>query len=396
MNLNSIAIANIKRRKAKAAFVLTGLLIAVATVVALLGLRQAVSSNMLLQLEQYGANIVILPQSDSLALSYGGISLGGVSFDVRKIHEEELQQVYTIPYSQNIAALGPVVLGVVQAQGHNVLLAGLDFTAAAVLKPWWRVMGTVPGLENQVLLGAEAARLLSLGPGDVLRVEGDERAKELTVSGILEPSGSQDDHLLFTSLRTAQRILDKEGLVSMAEVAALCHGCPIEEMVEYISMALPNTQVMAIQQVVESRMQAMDHFEKFAYGVCGVVIVVSGLMVLVSMMGNVRERASEIGVFRAIGYRRGHVMRIIFLEAGILSLVGGALGYLLGLMVTRLTLPLFIIGEVDASLAHHVTHGDPLLPVLAIGLAVLVGLAASVYPALMASRMDPNEALRAM
>lgn len=394
MNLNAIAIANIKRRKAKAAFVLIGLLIAVATVVALLGLRQAVSSNMLLQLEQYGANIVILPQSDNLALSYGGISLGGLSFDVRKIHEADLQQVSTIPYSQNIAALGPVVLGVVQAQDHTVLLAGLDFAATAVLKPWWRVAGAVPGHEGQILPGSEAARLLSLGPGDTLRVEADGVVEDLTVSGILEPSGSQDDHLLFTPLRTAQRILNKEGLVSMAEVAALCHGCPIEDMVEYISMALPDTQVMAIQQVVESRMQAMDHFEKFAYGVCGVVIVVSGLMVLVSMMGNVRERASEIGVFRAIGYRRGHVMRIIFLEAGILSLVGGILGYLLGQAAVRLSLPLFLIGDMDASMAHHVTHGDPLLPVLAVGLAVLVGLGASVYPALTASRMDPNEALR--
>ena len=62
----------------------------------------------------------------------------------------------------------------------------------------------------------------------------------------------------------------------------------------------------------------------------------------------------------------------------------------------RLALPLFIIGEMDASLSHHAAYGDPLLPVLAVGLAVLVGLTASVYPALMASRMDPNEALRAM
>jgi len=391
MNLNAIAIANIKRRKAKAAFVLTGLLIAVATVVALLGLRQAVSSNMLLQLEQYGANIVILPQSDNLTLSYGGISLGGVSFDVRKIHEADLQQISSIPYRQNIAALGPVVLGVIAANGHDVLLSGMDFDATPVLKPWWRIQGAAPAQESQVLLGAEAARLLGLAIGDELRVETD----ALTVSGILDPSGSQDDHLLFTPLRTAQRILGKEGQVSMVEVAALCHGCPIEEMVDHISMVLPNTQVMAIQQVVESRMQAMDHFEKFAYGVCGVVIVVSGLMVLVSMMGNVRERAGEIGVFRAIGYRRRHVMRIIFLEAAILSLVGGVLGYVLGQVVTRLTLPLFIIG--DSAFVHsHLGHGDLLLPVLAIGMAVAVGLIASVYPAMMASRMDPNDALRAI
>ncbi|GAB6059708.1 ABC transporter permease [Desulfonatronum parangueonense] len=391
MNLNTIAIANIKRRKAKAAFVLVGLLIAVTTVVALLGLRQAVSSNIITQLEQYGANIVILPRSDNLALSYGGISLGGVSFDVRKIHEDELQKIYSIPYRQNLAAVGPVVLGVVEVQGHSVLLTGLDFEATAVLKPWWRIQGQAPGLDSQALLGAEAARLLGLGPNDALHVGG----RELTVSGILEPSGSQDDHLLFTRLAAAQGILDKEGQISMVEVAALCHGCPIEDMVEYIAMALPNTQVMAIQQVVESRMQAMDHFEKFAYAVSGVVIMVSGLMVLVSMMGNVRERASEIGVFRAIGYRRRHVMRIIFLEAGILALAGGALGYLLGQVAMRLALPLFILGEADDVL-HHGAHFDPLLPILAMALSVLVGLAASVYPALMASRMDPNEALRAI
>lgn len=391
MTLTSIALANIKRRKTKAAFVLAGLLIAVATVVALLGLRQAVASNILLQLEQYGANIVILPRSDNLALSYGGISLGGVSFDVQKIHEEELRRVYTIPYSQNIAALGPVVLGVVETRGHNVLMAGLDFESTAVLKPWWRMQGAAPSREDQVLLGAEAARLLGLEAGDSLRVG----SYELMASGILEPSGSQDDHLLFTPLRTAQRILGKEGLVSMAEVAALCHGCPIEEMVEHISKALPGAQVLAIQQVVESRMQAMDHFEKFAYGVSGVVIVVSGLMVLVTMMGNVRERASEIGVFRAMGYRRGHVMRIIFLEAGLLSLVGGALGYVLGQVTMRLALPLFTIGE-TAAVHHHMGRGDLLLPLFAVGLAVLVGLIASIYPALMASRMDPNDALRAI
>ncbi|SDB26583.1 putative ABC transport system permease protein [Desulfonatronum thiosulfatophilum] len=390
MNLNTIAIANIKRRKAKAAFVLAGLLIAVTTVVALVGLRQAVSMNIIHQLEQYGANIVILPQSDSLALSYGGISMGGVSFDVRKIHEEELQKIYTIPYRQNLAAVGPVVLGVVQAQGQNVLLTGLDFDATVVLKPWWRIQGDIPG-DNQVLLGAEAARLLGIGIGDSLSLE----AGELSVTGILEPSGSQDDQLLFTDLRTAQVLLGKEGLVSMVEVAALCHGCPIDEMVEHISAALPGTQVMAIQQVVESRMQAMDHFEKFAYGVSGVVIVVSGLMVLVSMMGNVRERAGEIGVFRAIGYRRGHVMRIIFLEAGILALVGGLAGYLLGKALTQLTLPLFTIGEMD-TVFHHGAHWDPLLLVSAVGLSVLVGLSASIYPAVMASRMDPNEALRAI
>lgn len=390
MTLYSIALANIKRRKAKAAFVLAGLLIAVATVVALTGLRQAVTMNINHQLEQFGANIVILPRSDNLALSYGGLSLGGVSFDIQKIKEADLQRIYSIPYSQNIAAVGPVVLGVVEAHQQNILLAGINFDTIAVLKPWWRIQGRIPK-KDEILLGADAARLLGLAPGDFLRLMDN----NLAITGILEPSGSQDDQLLFATLGTAQRLLNKEGLVSMVEVAALCHGCPVEEMVEYISMALPGAQVMAIQQVVKSRVQAMDHFEKFAYGVSGVLIVVSGLIVLVSMMGNVRERASEIGVFRAIGFRRSHIMRIILFEAGVISLVGGALGFLLGQALTRLTLPLFTIGEADAPLQHAV-HWDPLLAVMAVALAMLVGLASSIYPAAMAARMDPSEALRAM
>ena len=60
-------------------------------------------------------------------------------------------------------------------------------------------------------------------------------------------------------------------------------------------------------------------------------IVVGGLVVLVTLMGSVRERQREIGIFRAIGFRRSHVMRIIFLEAGIVSLMAGIFGYALGI-----------------------------------------------------------------
>ena len=165
--------------------------------------------------------------------------------------------------------------------------------------------------------------------------------RALQVSGILERTGSQDDQILFVPLQTAQTLLGKEGRISMAEVAALCHGCPIEEMVEQISQVLPGAQVMAIKQVVKGRMDALDHFRRVAYVLSGIVAFVGGLVVLVTMMGSVRERTSEIGIFRAIGFRKSHVMRIILLEAGIISTLAGVSGYLLGLGVTKAALPFF-------------------------------------------------------
>jgi len=278
-----------------------------------------------------------------------------------------------------------MVLGVVTMQGRRVLMSGVDFEASRILKPWWNVRGGFPG-EGGLLLGAESAGVLGLGPGDAVAIQGH----DLKVSGVLLPTGSQDDQLIFTHLQMAQRILGKEGRISMAEVAALCKDCPVEDMVVQISEVLPKAKVMAIQQVVKGRMETLSHFRKFSYGVSAVVILIGSLVVLVTMMGSVRERTEEIGIFRAIGFRKRHVMQIVLMEAALVSGLAGIVGYGVGFWGTR-TAFLFVGegGHIHVPFVWELAAG-------AVGLAVAVGLAASIYPALLAARMDPNEALRAL
>ena len=385
MTLKDIALRNIRRRKAKAGFVLAGLLIAVSTAVALLGLIEAMNRDIQKNLEEYGANILILPRTENLSLTYGGLSLGGVSFEMQEIRQADLVRVKAIKNAANVAAMGPTVLGAIEVDNRKVLLAGVDFKATKILKPWWQVAGTDPS-DFGVLLGSEAARILALGTGDHFKVNGS----ELQVSGLLAPTGSQDDHLVFARLDTAQSLLHKEGRVSMVEVAALCNACPIEAMVSQISRALPGTKVMAIQQVVQGRMETLDHFRKFSYGVAVVLVLVGSLVVLVTMMGSVRERTAEIGIFRAMGFRRSHVIRIVLLEAGIISAMAGVLGYLVGFGSTKIALPFFTAGKGVAVIF------DPMLAAGAFAAAVVMGLASSVYPALLAARIDPSDALRTL
>jgi putative ABC transport system permease protein len=385
MTLKLIALRNLARRKGKAAFILAGLVIGVATVVGIISFVEATTHDIAHKLEQYGANILIVPRTENLSLSYGGLSLGGVSFELEEIRESELARLSTIKNHRNIAAVGPMVLGVASVEGRRILMAGVDFKAAGILKPWWHVKGAYPA-EDGVLLGAEAARILNLDTGGRLSVNG----LDLTVAGTLEPTGSQDDHLAFAVLATAQRAFQKESRISMAEVAALCKDCPIEDMVRQIAEVLPGAKVMAIQQVVKSRMEMLAQFTHFSYGISGVILFIGGLVVLVTMMGSVRERTDEIGIFRAIGFRRSHIMRIVFLEAGIISGLAGIIGYGLGMACAQAGLALFA-----ESHAGHV----PFNPGLALGalvLALALGLAASAYPAAMAARLDPNEALRAL
>jgi len=385
MTLNSISLHNLLRRKGKAAFVIAGLAIGVATVVGIISFVEAMTEDINRKLEKFGANILIVPKTENLSLTYGGLSLGGVSFEMQEIREADLARVDSIRNSQNIAALGPLVLGVVDVDSRKVLLAGVDFQAVEILKPWWKISGSAPD-GTGVLLGAEAARVLNLNTGSRLSV----KERELTVSGILQPTGSQDDQMVFARLDTAQALFDKQGLVSMAEVAALCKDCPIEEMVRQISEMVPGAKVMAIQQVVKGRMQTLNQFKTFSFGISGVILFIGSLVVLVTMMGSVRERVDEIGIFRAIGFRKKHIMKIIFLEAGIVSLLAGILGYFIGLGAAKIALVFF-----SESQTGQVVF-NPELAVGALGISLLLGLVSSAYPAVMASKLDPNEALRAL
>jgi len=386
MKLHTISINNLKRRKAKMAFLTIGLTVGIATIVTLVTLTRSMSSDIERKMDEFGANILITPQSNGLAMNYGGISLGGVTFDQREILEADLARIKTITNSKNISAVAPKVLGGVKVGSHDVLLVGVNFESELKLKQWWKVFGDSPKDQMELLVGSDASKILNVNPGDELTIKGE----TFKVAGVLDQTGSQDDSLVFASLPKAQKLLGKEGKITLAEVAALCSGCPIGDMVLQIAEKLPDAKVSAIQQVVEGRLKALDQFKRFSYAMAAVVVFIGSLIVFVTMMGSVNERTVEIGVFRAIGFRKSHIMRIILLEAALVSLLAGFLGYAVGMGGAKLALP-FMAESRSAQLIWDggVAFGS-------IGLAVALGLLASLYPALHAAKMDPTEALRAL
>ena len=385
MNLIHISLANIRRRKAKAFFILLGLLVGVTAVVAFISLMDALTSDINHKLEKYGANILIVPKTENLSLSYGGLAIGGFSFQIQEIHQQDLKNINNIRNSANVAAVGPMILSVISIENRDVLLSGVDFNETQFLRPWWKIQGENPGLK-EVLIGAEASRILGLETGDTLDVKG----RMMKVSGILEPTGSQDDQIIFAHLSTAQSILGKEGRISMAEVAALCAKCPIDEMVKQISDVLPDAKVVAIRQVVKGRMETLGHFNKMAYILSALVIFVGSLVVLVTMVGSVRERISEFGIFLAVGFRRTHIIRLVLLEAAMISSLAGIIGYITGLGITKLVIPFFTESmDIDVPM-------KPALAGVVILLSIFLGLFASVYPAYTAGNLDPHEALRTL
>jgi putative ABC transport system permease protein len=385
VNLRRIAWSNLRRRKARAAFLIAGLTIGIGTVVALLTLSSALRVQAQDNLERYGADIVVKPGGDGYQLSYGGATIGAVATGAGEIRAADLTRLRTIPNARNIAVTSPELLGAVGVNGRRALIMGVRPADEFRLKAWWRLTGSQPAAADQLVAGSQVAADLRLVPGNHVSVDG----RAFTVSGVLAPTGSQDDELLIADLPVVQQLLRKPGVVSMVQVAALCSACPVGKMVAQIRAALPGTDVTAMQQIVTSRMRALDQFTRFGYAVAAVVVGIEVLVVFVTMMGSVNARTREIGIFRALGFRRGHVTGLILIEALVAGVVAGLLGYLIGMTVSYAVRP--FVAQSGAPITW-----TPVLAGGALGVAVAVGAVASLYPALHASRLDPSEALRAM
>jgi len=410
MRISTIAFANLKRRKGKAVFLTIGIAIGIGTAVALLSLSSSIKEEIGSQLDRFGANIVVVPQSNNLSLDYGGLSVSSVSFDVKQLKNEDAKNVLDIPFRNRISNVSPKLLGAVAVEGRDVLLAGVDFDSELTLKRWWHIAGRKPENEQDLLVGYEVARALSLiestspatshvshggshDPGedksqfkivrDNLKVAG----KDHNVAGVISQTGGPEDQMIFGSLAHVQSLLNKPDQLSLIEVSALCKDCPIGDIVAQISERLPQAKVSAIQQSVRARSETVERLTRFSGAVAAVVLAIGALMIFTTMMGSVIERTKEIGVLRAIGFRRTHIIKGLMIEVAVISVLGGVLGWGAGMLASWFALPYFA----ETGVAFEF---QPLLAFVAVAAGLIIGTVSSFYPIVRASRLDPSEAVR--
>lgn len=383
MQLRHIAFASLNRRKGRFAFLLVALTLGVGTVIALVSLSTAMRAVVSDELDRFGANIIVTPRSQSISLAYGGLDVGDIAVDSRALSAGDAWRIRTIPNARNISTVAPKLVGTVEIDNRRVVLVGVDLRQERRVKGWWTIDGQFATTTDDVMLGADVGRTLQKRPGDTLMI-GDRPHR---VTAVVGPTGSVDDQSVFADLGMVQGRLGLPDAVSFIEVSALCRECPIEDIVAQIGAVLPHARVAPIRQAVAARERAVVQFTRFAYAVSLVVLLVGGLVVMTTMMASVTERTQEIGILRAVGFRRTQVARVILLEALGVTVVGGLLGWLAGTAAAR------ALGPVLADLATP-PPADAGLLLVAIALAVLLGTSGGTYPALRAARMDPSQALR--
>lgn len=385
MRLTHISIQNLRRRKSRALLMMLSIVIGIASSIFLFTTTQAMEKDVADKLDQYGSNLLILPNSGE-ALTFGGITVG-VTGKAEDLDMSIIEKMKTIENKESLATISPKLLADTEIQDQKVLLVGVDFDQELRLKKWWKIEGLDFGqlpAKNEIIVGSEVARILGLNRGENVDVKG----QPFLIKGIIQPTGSvEDEQAIFVNLQMLQTMVNKPNSISMVEAAALCYTCPIEEITKQLREKLPGTQVTALRATLEARDQTVNKFSIFSIAASLILLITSALVVAISMISSVRERTRDIGVLGAIGFRKRHILQIIFLEAALVSLIGGLAGYLLGMGLA------VAFGPAIAKMSISIPW-QPILGVYATFGAVLLSVLASIYPAWKAAKLDPIEALR--
>jgi putative ABC transport system permease protein len=394
MKLYQVVVKDVIRRRRRVLYAALGVVIGTATVVGILTVARAGQARIYNQLEKYGPNLAVIPAINNLDMRLGDVRLGMLAVGdnyiseeklprIREIADGEIRKALKIEDEGNIATIAPNLYINTSIGDTPVMVVGVDPQEEIKIKTWWRVnQGKYLEQKDQALLGAIAAEILKLNIGDVIPLDGT----NLTVAGILEETGSNDDYQVFVPIDTLQKAFDREGLVSSVDIRALCNACPVEIIADGINKDIPGVRAVAVKQIAATEMGMMEKMSKFMLTLAGITLAVGLFGVVNTMMASVNERIKDIGIMRAVGASRSQIVKAFIYEAIIIGIIGGILGYLTGTLLAYIAGPLVFEETTVAYVPQYFA--------LALGLAIAVAVVATVYPAFRATQIKVADSFR--
>ena len=428
---------------------LTGaaLALGMAVATAALSVSLDVGDRLAREFRSLGANLVVTPQADSLPLELGGVDYRPVNAGAY-LPESDLPKLKTIFWRHNIVAFAPELqvsvglstwpvpvkqLPVIHADRTMIgtwssqfvpLPDGTSFiTGISKTNPWWHVEGAwFNDDSNECVIGRQLASELpafvqgtTVRIGDNLFLYADSTVDPLSaarpvgvrITGILDTDGPESNAVI-APLRIAQQIAGKPGQYRKLYVSALTKpldafgrrdpktmspdelerwSCsPYVSSIAYsIKQVLPGAEVRVIRRVAEGEGQILTRVRTLLWLVTLASLLAAALAVGASAAASVIERRTEIGLMKALGAGSGIVGFLLAAEQLLLAFVGGAIGYVLGILLARL---------VGQKIFGAAPQPSLLVLLVVIGLAAIVTLLGSALPLRRASRYEPAPILR--
>ncbi len=397
MRFVTIVYRNLRRRTSRSTLTILGLAVAVGCVVSLVGIAWGFKRSYYQLYEGHGVDIIVM-------------RAGGADPLASSIEESVVEKIRNlrIGSASPIHDVTPLLMETVGFPEHNIYSAGVQgFPAdSRVLSDVRIVSGRAlqEGDSAVAMLGKTLAANMKKSVGDELAISGS----TVRVIGIFETSNVYENGAMFVPIQYLQDLMFRQNQVTWINLSVknpdeFSAGTLTDEQqgwtkAQWVQATCEAIEAMELGEGQMLSAQATDDFIQsdvrikaagaMAWLTSFISILVGTISMMNTMVMSVFERTGEIGILRAVGWRRFRVVRMILLEALLLSLTGAVLGALgaLGLTWTLGQLPA-VNGAID-------TRIDPLVVVVGFVIAVVIGLFGAAYPAFRASKLMPTVALR--
>ncbi len=216
-------------------------------------------------------------------------------------------------------------------------------------------------------------------------------AESFRVARVMPKTSTPDDVTIYTHLADAQRVLSLEGRINeIKAIDCLCLTAdenPAAILERELAAVLPEARVFHLSTMADARARQRQTVEELAAVLVPMVALAACLMVAVLAFINVRDRRSEIGVLRALGYGGGRVLALFLGKATVLGVIGGGLGFALGTTIA------LSYGQTLFELTAKAMKTDWSLLGWSLLLTPMFAIAASFLPTLIAVRQEPSQNL---
>ena len=418
MGFVRLALRNLSGYKLRSLLTTLGVVFGIASVVTMLAVGRGAESEILREIGKLGIRNVIVNSVKPTESKQGSaqrsfVSSYGLRFrDLDQVRETvpSVRSVLPVHSYQERAWVGPkneevVVLGVTPGHFDAAMLrvaAGRGITDDDQRGRRSVCVVRLPLLRSLGWYGDPIGYRLSVGEQvyEVVGVLEDEEFRGLTRQALAAPAAGQRE--IYAPYET---VLERVGTMSfvrrsgsmeasnvevnqlLIEAASDEAVLPVSRMVRAVlekSHDVKDWEIVVPLELLAQRRRAQQVLGAALLAIAGISLLVGGIGIANIMLATVTERTREIGVRRAIGAKRRHIVGQFLTETVLLAVTGGVLGVAVGWAGTQAV----------AAFTQWEAQFTPDVALVAVAVSCAVGVISGMFPAWRASRLDPIQALR--
>jgi putative ABC transport system permease protein len=406
VKIYQLALKEIGKRKMRTLYTSFGIAVAVSMLISVMITASSGQKEVFNVIARYGHSLTITPVDKSSSQSLKNFGIGTGSYipesampDILNVYQDAIvagwEKMGALIFQDGTVGIAgaafppptfaPRLYEETTVKGKDVIVGGVVLDKELIARFWWDIDdGRFMENDSEAIVGKLFAVHTQTKPGDTL----DLGNAKVTVTGILRETDSPDDYMVFTSLKAAQNIFNKQGKISMINVRAMCPKCPVGEAAVEINKKILGVRATSQMEIATAQSQIFQKTTALIVSFVVASLIISCIGVFNIIMGSIHGRMREIGLLKALGASKNQLVRFFLYEAVLIGVTGGIIGFLLGSALSHIVGPILF--------KDIVIQISPRFLVIAMLLGTVASIVASIYPALYASRIRVTEAFKSL